>query len=67
MSYSTSRYPHFNAHMLRYLVVPGFLTGDETATLLARAKQLLDGFDINDHPLVRKLLYKCIDGACDDK
>lgn len=53
--------------MLRYLIVPGFLTGDETATLLARAKQLLDGFDINDHPLVRKLLYKCIDGACDDK
>lgn len=56
MSYSTSWYTHVNARTLRYLVVPGFLTSDETATLLARAKQLLDGFDISDHPLVRSPL-----------
>ncbi|KAF8718596.1 hypothetical protein AX14_011747 [Amanita brunnescens Koide BX004] len=36
-----------------YLVIPGFLTREETDTLLARAKQLLDEFDINEHPLTK--------------
>lgn len=33
-----------------YLIVPGFLTPDDTQAVLARAKQLLEEFDINDHP-----------------
>ncbi|KAF8633662.1 hypothetical protein AX15_001311 [Amanita polypyramis BW_CC] len=36
-----------------YLVVPKFLSHQETQTLLERAKQLLDEFDINEHPLTR--------------
>jgi hypothetical protein len=55
MSQDSQRpHPHIDAHTAhRYLVVPGFLTREETDTLLTRAKQLLDEFDINDHPLVR--------------
>lgn len=39
----------------RYLLVPGFLDSNETDTLLARAKQLLDEFRLDDHPLVRMI------------
>lgn len=36
----------------RYLVIPKFLDKEEADTLLARSKQLLDEFNIDDHPLV---------------
>jgi phytanoyl-CoA hydroxylase len=36
--------------------VPSFLAADETEALLVRSKQLLDSFDINNHPLVRHAL-----------
>ncbi|KAH9484940.1 Phytanoyl-CoA dioxygenase domain-containing protein 1-like protein [Psilocybe cubensis] len=37
----------------RYLVIPNFLDKEEAHTLLARSKQLLDEFDIHDHPLTK--------------
>jgi len=40
-------------HADGYLVIPGFLSADETDTLLARSKQLLDEFNIDDHPLTK--------------
>ena len=43
-----------------YLCIRGFLAPDETSGLLDRAKELLDGFDINDHPMVRGLCYTCV-------
>ncbi|KAM6501909.1 phytanoyl-CoA dioxygenase [Amanita muscaria] len=33
-----------------YLIIPGFLTPGNTQAVLMRAKQLLEEFDINDHP-----------------
>ncbi|KAI0066252.1 phytanoyl-CoA dioxygenase [Artomyces pyxidatus] len=36
-----------------YLVVPAFLSPDETDALLARSKQLLDEFNLEDHPLTK--------------
>ncbi|TDL24155.1 phytanoyl-CoA dioxygenase [Rickenella mellea] len=36
-----------------YLCVPGFLASDETIELLDRAKQLLDQFNVEDHPLTK--------------
>ena len=36
-----------------YLVIPNFLSTEETEALLDRAKQLLDEFNIDDHPRVR--------------
>ena len=36
----------------RYLVVPKFLSSEETNSLLTRSKELLDEFNIDDHPLV---------------
>ena len=41
-----------------YLCIRGFLTPDETKGLLDRAKQLLDEFDINDHPKVRTVVHR---------
>ena len=38
-----------------YIVIPGFLATDETDALLARSRQLLDEFSLEDHPLVRLL------------
>ena len=38
-----------------YIVIPGFLAADETDALLARSRQLLDEFSLQDHPLVRLL------------
>lgn len=35
-----------------YLVIPGFLGLDTAQALLTRAQQLLDEFNIEDHPLV---------------
>ena len=37
---------------LRYLVIPNFLTPEDTDALLTRSKQLLDEFDVESHPLV---------------
>ncbi|KAG6811142.1 hypothetical protein H0H92_008797 [Tricholoma furcatifolium] len=36
-----------------YLLVPGFLDTNQTNVLLARAKQLLDEFDLDGHPLTK--------------
>ncbi|KAG0703248.1 hypothetical protein DFH29DRAFT_917852 [Suillus ampliporus] len=36
-----------------YLVVPGFLSHDQTSTLLLRSKELLDEFTLEDHPLTK--------------
>ncbi|KAL0574705.1 hypothetical protein V5O48_007263 [Marasmius crinis-equi] len=36
-----------------YLLIPGFLDTQETDKLLARAKQLLDEFPVENHPLTR--------------
>lgn len=36
-----------------YLIVPGFLSHDQTSSLLLRAKELLDEFKPEDHPLTR--------------
>jgi hypothetical protein len=38
----------------RYLVVPKFLSSEETSSLLTRSKELLDEFNIDDHPLVSR-------------
>ncbi|KAF7361924.1 Phytanoyl-CoA dioxygenase [Mycena venus] len=38
----------------RYLVIPGFVTPEDVATLLARSKALLQEFSIEDHPLVSR-------------
>jgi phytanoyl-CoA hydroxylase len=38
---------------IRYLRIPGFLAPDETDMLLARSKQLLEDFNIDDHPLTK--------------
>ncbi|KII92362.1 hypothetical protein PLICRDRAFT_172463 [Plicaturopsis crispa FD-325 SS-3] len=40
-------------HRDGYLVIPEFLAQDETAGLLQRAKQLLEEFSIEDHPLTK--------------
>ncbi|KAG1735106.1 uncharacterized protein EDB91DRAFT_1238284 [Suillus paluster] len=39
--------------LLRYLVVRGFLSHDQTSSLLARSKDLLDEFTPEDHPLIK--------------
>ncbi|KAI0320770.1 phytanoyl-CoA dioxygenase [Amylostereum chailletii] len=36
-----------------YLCIPGFLSADETNSLLTRSKQLLDDFSLDDHPLTK--------------
>ncbi|KAI9461227.1 phytanoyl-CoA dioxygenase [Lactarius psammicola] len=40
-------------HRNGYLVIPGFLAPDETSALLARSRQLLDEFSLQDHPLTK--------------
>lgn len=40
-------------HQNGYLVVPGFVEPDETSGLLARAKELLDDFSLENHPLTK--------------
>ena len=35
-----------------YLRIPGFLGPEETNVLLNRARQLLDEFNVDEHPLV---------------
>lgn len=41
-----------------YLVIPDFFADSETTEMLNRARQLLDAFDIEGHPLVyHTLLY----------
>jgi hypothetical protein len=49
---------HINVHWtpVSYLAIPAFLTSDETDALLARSRQLLDEFSLQDHPLVRSLI-----------
>lgn len=37
----------------RYLIVPNFLSNDDTEALLTRAKQLLDEFNVDDHPFTK--------------
>lgn len=37
----------------RYLRLPSFLSPEETIALLERSKQLLEAFNVDDHPLVR--------------
>lgn len=37
-----------------YLRIPSFLSQAETEALLVRSKQLLDSFDVENHPLVRR-------------
>jgi len=39
----------------RYLVIPRFVDKKDVDALLGRAKQLLDDFSLDDHPLVRFL------------
>jgi hypothetical protein len=39
--------------ILSYLIVPSFLTSDDVKELLARSRQLLEEFSLDDHPLVR--------------
>ena len=41
-----------------YLVIPAFLASDETDALLARSRQLLNEFSLQDHPLVRLFITK---------
>ncbi|THH15044.1 hypothetical protein EW146_g5372 [Bondarzewia mesenterica] len=36
-----------------YLCIPGFLTPEESDALLARAKQLIDEFNLEEHPLTK--------------
>jgi len=36
-----------------YLVVPTFLSSEETSSLLTRSKELLDEFNVDDHPLTK--------------
>lgn len=40
-------------HRNGYLVVPGFLSQEDTRELLERAKQLLEDFSLDDHPLTK--------------
>jgi len=40
-------------HRDGYLCIPGFLTQEDTDVLLTRAKQLLDEFSMDDHPLTK--------------
>ncbi|KDR74989.1 hypothetical protein GALMADRAFT_248818 [Galerina marginata CBS 339.88] len=40
-------------HKDGYLVIPGFLSTEETEALLSRSKQLLDEFDVESHPLTK--------------
>ncbi|PPQ90544.1 hypothetical protein CVT25_015858 [Psilocybe cyanescens] len=44
---------HRDGKSPRYLVVPNFLERDEVDSLLTRSKQLLDEFNIDDHPLTK--------------
>ncbi|KAF8876707.1 phytanoyl-CoA dioxygenase [Gymnopilus junonius] len=36
-----------------YLVIPNFLSKEDTESLLTRSKHLLDEFDVEDHPLTK--------------
>ncbi|TFK54361.1 phytanoyl-CoA dioxygenase [Heliocybe sulcata] len=40
-------------HKDGYLCIPGFLTPGQTDALLTRAKQLLDNFSVEDHPMTK--------------
>ncbi|KAH9057333.1 phytanoyl-CoA dioxygenase [Lactarius vividus] len=40
-------------HRNGYLVIPGFLAPDETDALLARSRELLHEFSLQDHPLTK--------------
>ncbi|KAJ7096357.1 phytanoyl-CoA dioxygenase [Mycena epipterygia] len=40
-------------HRDGYLVLPGFLSAEDVATLLARSKALLQEFSLEDHPLTK--------------
>ncbi|KAI0302545.1 phytanoyl-CoA dioxygenase [Russula brevipes] len=40
-------------HRIGYIVIPSFLTPDETDALLARSRQLIDEFSLQDHPLTK--------------
>ncbi|KAF8971171.1 phytanoyl-CoA dioxygenase [Flammula alnicola] len=40
-------------HADGYLVIPNFLSLQETAALLTRSKELLDEFNVEDHPLTK--------------
>jgi len=40
-------------HKNGYIVIPGFLSPEDTNMLLARSKQLLDDFSLDDHPLTK--------------
>ena len=53
----TSSYPANSHHLAtrylsRYLLIPGFLSREDADALLTRAKQLLEEFSLDDHPLV---------------
>lgn len=39
-------------YIQRYLVIPNFLPPEDAEALLKRSKELLDEFNIEDHPLV---------------
>ncbi|KAF8198119.1 phytanoyl-CoA dioxygenase [Pholiota molesta] len=39
--------------MQRYLVIPNFLSSEDTEALLKRSKQLLDEFNIEEHPFTK--------------
>ncbi|KDQ57597.1 hypothetical protein JAAARDRAFT_58186 [Jaapia argillacea MUCL 33604] len=41
------------AKIARYICLPGFLSAEDTNALLIRAKQLLEGFSLADHPLTK--------------
>jgi len=40
-------------HKNGYLVIPNFLSSEDTSALLTRSKQLLDEFDVDSHPLTK--------------
>ncbi|KAF4620681.1 hypothetical protein D9613_000217 [Agrocybe pediades] len=40
-------------HKDGYLVIPGFLSQEDTDLLLTRSKELLDDFDVETHPLTK--------------
>lgn len=41
----------------RYLRLPAFLNTEDVDALLTRSKQLIDGFSLEDHPLVRSFQH----------
>lgn len=45
-----------------YLVIPGFYDEAETMEMLDRAHELLNGFDIKDHPMASRMTQAEIKG-----